>query len=997
MNKNDRYRHLIFLFLCGLQMLAGSAFAADKVLDAGLQTATPVSLTEYFSVLEDHNLTLTLADVQKTEIAASFKTNAPTTDALGLGYSPSAFWLRLTLRNNTGTPLKRMLEIGYAMLSSVQFHHPLNDGSYQSIATGGMMPFATRPYLNRNFIFPVTLPPHSEQVVYLRITSIDSMLVPARLWEAQAFQAYERDDYSSQSLYFGMVLAMVLFNLLLFIALRDVIYLLYVSFVICAALTLAAQNGLAHEFLWPDATLWSNISNFIGFAFSQITLIFFMRHMLVTGKVFPKLDQWLKVFAGLHLLAAAAISVSPQTFTQPAVVLNLVTAPLILGTGILCAFKRQRSAYFFVIAFSLLIIGGIMTIFRAFGWLPTNMLTMNSLQLGSALEMVLLAFALADRFNVMRREKAKAQQDALAAQESLVETLQSSERVLEARVEERTAELRIAATAFESHECSVVTDANGIILKVNPAFHDITGYTAEEAAGQRISMLKSGRHDDAFYAAMWQAINLTGAWQGEIWNRHKSGEIYPKWLTISAVKRDDGVITHYVATHQDITDRKVAEERIAELAFYDPLTHLPNRTLLKDRLKQVMTASNRSENFNAMLFLDLDQFKTLNDTFGYENGDMLLLQVAQRLISCVREGDTVARLGGDEFVVVLANMNGNADEVAKQTEIIGKKILADLTRPYQLGDVDHPSTTSIGATLFRGHEATIDVLLKQAELAMYKSKASGRNTFHFFDQAMETAVVERVAMETGMRKAILENQFLLHYQAQVVGDRATVKGAEVLVRWQHPQRGMVSPAEFIPLAEETGLILPLGLWVMETACTQLAVWARQADMAHLTLAVNVSAHQFRQADFVEQVLAVLKNTGANPQRLKLELTESLLVQNVEDIIEKMAALKTLGVSFSLDDFGTGYSSLSYLKRLPLDQLKIDQSFVRDILDDQNDAAIAITIVALAQSLGLEVIAEGVETATQRDFLASSGCHAYQGYFFSRPLPVADFEAFSRRV
>jgi len=419
--------------------------------------------------------------------------------------------------------------------------------------------------------------------------------------------------------------------------------------------------------------------------------------------------------------------------------------------------------------------------------------------------------------------------------------------------------------------------------------------------------------------------------------------------------------------------------------------------LLKDRLKQVMTASNRSENFNAMLFLDLDQFKTLNDTFGYENGDMLLLQVAQRLISCVREGDTVARLGGAEFVVVLPNMNGNADEVAKQTEIIGKKILADLTRPYQLGDVDHPSTTRIGATLFRGHEAKIDVLLKQAELAMYKSKASGRNTFHFFDQAMETAVVERVAMETGMRKAILENQFLLHYQAQVVGDRATVKGAEVLVRWQHPQRGMVSPAEFIPLAEETGLILPLGLWVMETACTQLAVWARQADMAHLTLAVNVSAHQFRQADFVEQVLAVLKNTGANPQRLKLELTESLLVQNVEDIIEKMAALKTLGVSFSLDDFGTGYSSLSYLKRLPLDQLKIDQSFVRDILDDQNDAAIAITIVALAQSLGLEVIAEGVETATQRDFLASSGCHAYQGYFFSSPLPVADFEAFSRRV
>ena len=558
------------------------------------------------------------------------------------------------------------------------------------------------------------------------------------------------------------------------------------------------------------------------------------------------------------------------------------------------------------------------------------------------------------------------------------------------------AELRIAATAFESQEGMVVTDPAGVILRINKAFMDISGYTAEEVVGQTPRLLKSGRHDDAFYAAMWASIASTGAWQGEVWDRRKNGEVYPKWLTISAVKSDDGVVTHYVGTHQDITERKKAEERIKELAFFDSLTHLPNRTLLLDRLKQAMTAGNRSGTFGAVLFIDLDHFKTLNDTLGHDKGDMLLQLVAQRLAASVREGDTVARLGGDEFVVVLGSLNKTAEEAANETEAVGEKILAVLNQAYPLGDIDYRSSASIGATLFRGHETSIEDLLKQADLAMYKSKTTGRNGLHFFDPAMQTVVVERVALETGLRKAIEGNQLLLHYQPQVV-DAGRVTGAEALVRWQHPERGTVSPAEFILLAEETGLILPLGQWVLESACGQLALWAIHPDMAHLTVAVNVSAQEFRDPDFVLKVVAILNQTGANPNRLKLELTESLLVDNVEDVIDKMSALKARGVGFSLDDFGTGYSSLSYLKRLPLDQLKIDQSFVRDILIDPNDAAIARTIVALAQSLGLDVIAEGVETEPQRAFLASSGCHAYQGYFFSRPLPVEGFEEFVRRV
>ncbi|MDP1733660.1 MAG: EAL domain-containing protein [Sulfuritalea sp.] len=558
-------------------------------------------------------------------------------------------------------------------------------------------------------------------------------------------------------------------------------------------------------------------------------------------------------------------------------------------------------------------------------------------------------------------------------------------------VKKADADLRIAAAAFESQEAMMVTDADGVILRVNRAFTEITGYPAAEAVGRTPSLLKSGRHDAEFYRAMWQTIHRTGGWQGEIWDRRKDGTEYPKWLTISAVKDEQGTVTHYIGAHYDITERKKAEDRINELAFFDQLTGLPNRVLLLDRLRQTMTASSRSGHCAALLFIDLDNFKTLNDTLGHDMGDLLLQQVAQRLSTCVRAGDTVARLGGDEFVVMLANLSRSERDAATQTEAVGEKIIATLNQPYQLKNIAYRSTPSIGVTLFSGQRTEIEVLLKQADLAMYKSKEAGRNALRFFDQDMEVVVAKRAALESDLRAAVQGQQFLLHYQAQVEGGRMT--GAEVLVRWEHPQRGMVSPAEFIPLAEETGLILPLGQWVLETACHQLAVWASRPKMAHLGLAVNVSAHQFRQADFVGQVLAVLAKTGANPQRLKLELTESLLVHDVEQIIEKMFALKARGVGFSLDDFGTGYSSLAYLKRLPLDQLKIDQSFVRDVLSDPNDASIARTVIALAKSLGLGVIAEGVETAAQRDFLASSGCHAYQGYFFSKPLPLDRFEAF----
>jgi diguanylate cyclase (GGDEF)-like protein/PAS domain S-box-containing protein len=557
--------------------------------------------------------------------------------------------------------------------------------------------------------------------------------------------------------------------------------------------------------------------------------------------------------------------------------------------------------------------------------------------------------------------------------------------------------LRIAATAFESQQGMVITDAQRMILRVNQAFTTITGYSAEEAVGQYPRILSSGRHDSTFYAAMTQSLETSGAWQGEIWNRRKDGEIYPEWLTISAVKDHAALTTHYVAIFNDISDRVHAQAQIDTLAFYDPLTQLPNRRLLLDRLDQALHVSTRHARKSALLFVDLDNFKTLNDTLGHFQGDTLLVQVAQRLKTCIREGDTIARLGSDEFVVMLEDLSEDDIEAATQAETVGEKILNAFVPDFTLESGVHHSTPSIGVTLYGGTALEgSEQPLKRAELAMFQAKAAGRNTLRFFDARMQAEVSAHAALEVDLREAVVKQQFLLHYQPQVVGTGHIV-GVEALVRWQHPSRGMVSPAEFIPLAEESGLILPIGQWVLETACAQLAAWSTQPKLARLTIAVNVSARQFKKSDFVDSVLATLARTGATPKLLKLELTESMLVDDVEAIIAKMGALKAHGVAFSLDDFGTGYSSLAYLKRLPLDQLKIDQGFIRNIVTDTNDAAIAKMVVALAESMGLSVIAEGVELQAQADFLANMGCHAYQGYLFSKPVPLDAFESLMKRA
>jgi diguanylate cyclase (GGDEF)-like protein/PAS domain S-box-containing protein len=547
-------------------------------------------------------------------------------------------------------------------------------------------------------------------------------------------------------------------------------------------------------------------------------------------------------------------------------------------------------------------------------------------------------------------------------------------------------QLRIAAIAFDCQEGLSVTDQHGNILRVNNAFCAITGYAVDEVIGKNPRMLSAQPKDAALYKDMWEQILHSGKWQGEVLNCRKTGERYTEWLTITAVKTSAGIVTHYVGTHADISRRKANEQEIRALAFFDPLTGLPNRRLLRDRLEQAQSSSARSGRDGALLFIDIDHFKILNDSHGHDRGDLLLKQVAKRLSMCVREGDTVARQGGDEFVVILKEVGQVPLEAATQAEEIGRKILASISGDYDLDGLIHHCTVSIGATLFSDHQETIEQLLKQADLAMYQVKSLGRNALRFFDQSMQTAVDARSALEQELRRGLQTEQFLLYYQVQV-DDAGRIDGAEALVRWQHPERGLVLPGDFIAFAEETGLIIPLGQWVLETACVQLAVWATQPAMAQVTMTVNVSAREFRQGDYVQQVQAVLERTKVNPHNLILELTESMLMQNIDDVIEKMNALKSLGIRFALDDFGVGFSCLSSLQRLPLKRIKIDQSFVSDILTNGNDAAIVGTIVDMARNLKMGVIAEGVETQGQRDFLLAVGCHYFQGFLFGSPQSV----------
>ncbi len=563
----------------------------------------------------------------------------------------------------------------------------------------------------------------------------------------------------------------------------------------------------------------------------------------------------------------------------------------------------------------------------------------------------------------------------------------ASERLATAVEALRASESRYR-TAFETSLDSININrlSDGTYIEVNKAFLDVVGYERHEVIGRtpkELGLWDDPRDQENLIEILRQDSHCRDF---EAQFRRRNGEVFWGLMSASLIELD-GVPCVLTMT-RDISNAKLAEDKIRNLAFYDPLTGLPNRRLLMERLQQALASSTRSSNMRVLMFVDLDNFKNLNDTLGHQAGDLLLQEIARRLTSCVRDSDTVARLGGDEFVILLEGLSEFARDAASQAKAVAEKILAAIGQPYELDGRECFSTSSIGITVFGHHRESMNDVMQQADIAMYQAKAAGRNTLRFFAPALQAAVNARAAMEDDLRQALKAGQFLLLYQPQVESSRLV--GAEALVRWKHPARGFLLPGEFITLAEETGLILPLGNWVLETACRQIAAWGESTESAHIKLAVNISARQFRQPNFIQQVLTIIERTGANPQNLQLELTESMLVENIDDVIEIMAELKSHGVRFSLDDFGTGYSSLSYLKHLPLDQLKIDRSFVRDMLTDVSSGAIAQTLISLGSAMGLSVIAEGVETEEQLVFLADLGCRTFQGYLFGRPLPLEEF-------
>ena len=554
-------------------------------------------------------------------------------------------------------------------------------------------------------------------------------------------------------------------------------------------------------------------------------------------------------------------------------------------------------------------------------------------------------------------------------------------------------ELNIAAIAFNSYAGIVVTDSNTLIVRVNDAYTKATGYSFDEIKGKELEILSSARKDDDFYTSMLESIKKNGSWEGEVWSKRKNGDAFLSLCTINTVKDKNGAILNFVGTINDITLSNAAKEKIKNLAYYDQLTLLPNRRLLMDRLTLAKASSKRNGNEGAILFLDLDYFKKLNDTLGHDMGDLLLQEVAKRLSTCVRENDTVARLGGDEFVVMLEGLDLQPVAAAAQAEVVARKIIVALGRPYQLDTHEYHITPSIGITLFNQHSSEMDALIGEADIAMYQAKKEGRNTLRFFSQNMQDAINIRAVLENDLRKALDEGEFQLYYQIQV-DNQNRPSGAEALIRWIHPERGFLLPSQFIQLAEEVNLVETIGEWVLETACAQLKLWQDNALTRELVLSVNVSTKQFRNTNFTSQVKDIANRHAINPKLLILEVTESVLLEDVDAAIDCITVLKEIGVQFALDDFGTGYSSLQYLNQLPLRQLKIDQSFVSNIMTGRN-ITIINTIIDMSKNLGISVIAEGVETNEQRQILQNSGCLHYQGYLFSKPIPVDQFEALLR--
>ena len=1024
----------LWAWLCVLLVSANVLAAPPLVIDG--HTAY-YAVASHIDFLEDASGTLNIAEVAGA--GNKFRPVAVSGNSeINFGYSHSAYWLRLVTDTSAPAPNDLLLEVGFPSLDHVEFYSEAG-GHWEKLEAGDLMPFAARPIAHRNFVFPL----HNHQIglhtVYLRINSSGTLTMPLRLWQDDAFDQNNQNTYTALALYFGMLLALMLYNLLLYFSLRDRNYLSYVCVVIGMATGQISLTGLGNQFLWPNWPEWGNVALPVGFAVTAFFAALFTRGFLNTAQMAPRHDRVIVAFAWVSAFAVFSPAFLPYSWAAILVsLLGIIFPAVAVSTGIVCLLRGQPGARYFLLAWTLLLCGSAILGLRNLGWLPTNFFTLYAMLIGSALEILLLSFALADRIHALRREKEQAQNEALAIS-------QRAERELERHVDERTRELSASNARLlssEEHErnrnkvlevlakgapiadiltilaqaveqategklCSILLlDEAGEHLLVgaapslpdfyNQAIHglaigdDLGSCGTAAFRGERVIVEDVQTHPywasfrelagQAGLASCWSEPILSG--KGEvlgtfaIYQRQTGG---PSAADIELIQQSCHLASIAI-------ERKRLDDLMWSHANYDILTRLPNRRLFRDRLQQDIRKTQRADLSLALMFIDLDMFKEVNDTLGHDIGDLLLIDVARRLSGCVRDSDTVARISGDEFTVILPEL-----AETKRAEKVAQNIIHALTQPFCIGKEMIYISASVGITLYPNDATDLEGLLKNADHAMYAAKNQGRNCFSYFTSRMQEEAQNRMRMIKDLRDALPANQFKVYFQPIVDMASGRIVKAEALLRWFHPERGVVGPALFIPLAEETGLINDIGNWVFKEAAYWMARWHEQGYSC-IQVSVNKSPKQFtanaNHNDWLDYLQQINLPTGC----IVVEITEGLLLDKRADVAETLLLFRDAGMQVAIDDFGTGYSSLSYLKKFHIDFLKIDQSFVRDLATDPNDLALSEAIIVMAHKLGIKVVAEGVETTEQRDMLAAAGCDYAQGYLYAKPMPAEEFEA-----
>ncbi|OGS75449.1 MAG: hypothetical protein A2063_10755 [Gallionellales bacterium GWA2_60_142] len=1107
--------------------------AAQAVPLAIDPSAASYTLAPYVEVLEDAGNRLTIEDVAARDAefhAAALPGPDKANNALNFGYSSSNWWLRLNV-NSAVANERMLLEVGYPSLDRVELYSRDAKG-WQKLEAGDLLPFAARPVIHRNLVFPVQLAA-GQQTFYLRVKSDGSVTVPLQLWQPEAFERHNQQSYVVLALYFGMLMALMAYNLLLYFSLRERAYLVYVLFVASLAVGLLSLSGLGSQFLWPDWTAWGNVALPFGFCMAGLFGTLFTRVFLDTKNTVPRHDQILKVLGWLFMLTGLAALTLPYYYSAMAVsLLGAITPIVVISSGVIGLRQGHPGARWFLLAWTLLMIGVAVQGSRNMGWLPTNLITLHSIQIGSALEMLLLSFALADRINAMRRERDIAQAQLIDSMGQRLSVMMSvipdivfykdkngvflgcnkafeallgrSEQEIvgktdfdlvpedKARFFREQDELMLASgKPRRNEEWAPTADGRRILLEMvktplydahgeavgvigvgrditerqhgielerlrnrifellangaamSDIFTQIVGYVEQSRSGMQCSILRldeTGKRlllgaAPSLPEAYNQVVDglLIGDAVGSCGTaafRNKRVIVedihrHPYWLPYPGIldlARDAGLVSCWsepirsskgevlgtfaiycpktgAPDEADIEliqqaanlasiaiERKRAEDLIWHQANYDHVTRLPNRRLFRDRLEQEMHKTQRNGQSLALLFIDLDRFKEVNDTLGHDVGDLLLIDAARRISSCVRDSDTVARLGGDEFTVILPQLNDPA-----RSEQVAEHLVGALARPFQIGDEVVYISASIGITLYPNDAGEIEGLLKNADQAMYVAKSNGRNCFSYFTSRMQEHAQHRQHLIRDLRNALPSGQLELFFQPIIDLSSGSIIKAEALIRWRHPEQGMVSPMDFIPLAEEVGLIGEIGDWVFREAANWMLRW-RKRGYSCTQVSVNKSPGQFVIDDCSKSWLAYMNEIGLPGECLVIEITEGLLLDERADITGKLLKFRDAGIQVAIDDFGTGYSSLAYLKKFDIDYLKIDRSFVRDLATDPNDLALSEAIIVMAHKLGLKVIAEGVETVEQRDMLIAAGCDSAQGYLYAKPMPAEEFEA-----